>query len=98
MSATTATPPRPRRVSRFGPALPPRTFAGFAAAIATVLQIAFFGYHSLDDQEQSTALTAHTLQLMQRMDALLSSVKDAETGQRGYLLTGRESYLEPYDT
>jgi len=97
MSATTATLPKPHRVSRFGPALPPRTFAGFAAAIATVVLIAFFGYHSLDDQEQSTALTAHTLQVMQRIDALLSSVKDAETGQRGYLLTGRESYLEPYD-
>src|SRR5947209_3879081 len=27
---------------------------------------------------------------------LLSTLKDADTGQRGYLLTGRESYLEPY--
>ena len=26
----------------------------------------------------------------------LSTVKDAETGQRGYLLTGDEKYLEPY--
>ena len=28
---------------------------------------------------------------------LLSAIKDAETGQRGYLLTGRESYLGPYN-
>ncbi|HEY8612705.1 MAG TPA: CHASE3 domain-containing protein, partial [Roseomonas sp.] len=28
---------------------------------------------------------------------LLSHMKDAETGQRGYLLTGREEYLAPYD-
>ena len=28
--------------------------------------------------------------------ALLSSLKDAETGQRGLLLTGRDEYLEPY--
>lgn len=26
----------------------------------------------------------------------LSTLKDAETGQRGYLLTGRQSYLQPY--
>jgi len=26
----------------------------------------------------------------------MSVVKDAETGQRGYLLTGNESYLEPF--
>jgi CheY-like chemotaxis protein/CHASE3 domain sensor protein len=97
MSATTASSSRTPRVKRFGPALPPRTFAGFAAAIATVVLIAFFGYHSLDDQAESTALTQHTLEVMQRVDGLLSSLKDAETGQRGYLLTGRESYLEPYD-
>ena len=28
---------------------------------------------------------------------LLSTLKDAETGQRGFLLTGREEYLEPYN-
>ena len=27
---------------------------------------------------------------------MLSSLKDAETGQRGYLLTGAEAFLEPY--
>lgn len=31
------------------------------------------------------------------IDAVLSTVKDAETGQRGYLLTGQERYLQPYD-
>src|SRR6185312_14043151 len=35
-------------------------------------------------------------QVMQRVDTLMSSIKDAETGQRGYLLTGRETYLEPF--
>ena len=89
---------KPRRVARFGPTLPPRTFAGFAAAIVTVLLIAFFGYHSQDNETESVALTTHTLQVIQRVDGLLSSVKDAESGQRGFLLTGRESYLEPYNT
>jgi CheY-like chemotaxis protein/CHASE3 domain sensor protein len=97
MSETPA-PPNARRANRFGPALPPRTFAGFAAAIVTVVLIAFFGYRSLDNEADSAALTAHTLQVMQRIDGLLSSLKDAETGQRGYLLTNSESYLEPYNT
>ena len=34
--------------------------------------------------------------MQQQLEALLSSVKDAETGQRGFLLTGEERYLEPY--
>jgi CheY-like chemotaxis protein/CHASE3 domain sensor protein len=97
MSETPA-PFNPRRANRrFGPALPPRTFVGFAAAIVTVLLIAFFGYRSLDNEADSAALTTHTLDVMQRVDGLLSSLKDAETGQRGYLLTARESYLEPYN-
>jgi CheY-like chemotaxis protein/signal transduction histidine kinase/CHASE3 domain sensor protein len=87
----------PRRANRFGPALPPRTLAGFAAAIVTVLLIAFFGYRSLDNEATNAAVTTHTLQVMQRIDGLLSSLKDAEAGQRGYLLTSRESYLEPYN-
>src|SRR4051794_26797896 len=29
--------------------------------------------------------------------SLMSAIKDAETGQRGFLLTGRDSYLEPYN-
>jgi two-component system sensor kinase FixL len=32
-----------------------------------------------------------------RVETLLSIVKDAETGGRGYLLTGDEAYLGPYD-
>lgn len=31
------------------------------------------------------------------VNSLLQSMLDAETGQRGYLLTGNETYLEPYD-
>jgi signal transduction histidine kinase/DNA-binding response OmpR family regulator/CHASE3 domain sensor protein len=97
MSETTA-PFNPRRANRFGPALPPRTFAGFVAAIVTVVLIAFFGYRSLDNSADSAALTTHTLEVMRRVDGLLSSLRDAETGQRGFLLTNRESYLEPYNT
>ena len=98
MSESTApAPASPRRINRFGPALPPRTFAGFAAAVATVLLIAFFGYRSLDNVADSTAIAAHTVNVLQRVDGLMSSLKDAETGQRGYLLTGRETYLEPYN-
>jgi PAS domain S-box-containing protein len=38
-----------------------------------------------------------TRQLQQQTDDLLASITDAETGQRGYLLTGDRQYLAPYD-
>ena len=32
-----------------------------------------------------------------QLRALLASLIDAETGERGYIITGNESYLEPYN-
>lgn len=44
----------------------------------------------------ATRRVERTLVNIERMTALLSLLKDAETGQRGYLLTGDERYLDPY--
>jgi len=33
---------------------------------------------------------------LERLEQMLSTLTDAETGQRGYLLTGEDAYLEPY--
>ena len=38
----------------------------------------------------------HTRSVLGELEAASSALKDAETGQRGYLLTGQESYLAPY--
>ena len=38
----------------------------------------------------------HTYEVIDGLQTVLSSLKDAETGQRGFLLVGQESYLEPY--
>jgi PAS domain S-box-containing protein len=38
----------------------------------------------------------HALAAVMAGDELLSSLKDAETGQRGYLVTGNEAFLQPY--
>ena len=39
---------------------------------------------------------SHTHEVLAKLEAALSSLKDAETGQRGYLLTGDAAYLDPY--
>ncbi len=41
---------------------------------------------------------SHTHEVLTELEATLSTLKDAETGQRGYLLTGEERYLEPYNS
>ena len=39
---------------------------------------------------------AHTRVVIQELGELLSSLKDAETGQRGFIITGNPDYLAPY--
>jgi signal transduction histidine kinase/CheY-like chemotaxis protein/CHASE3 domain sensor protein len=39
----------------------------------------------------------HTHEVLTVLDDILSLVKDAETGQRGFVLTGDEKYLTPYN-
>ena len=46
--------------------------------------------------EQAAAIRAHTHSLIDAASGLMSSLTDMETGQRGYLLTGDEAYLQPY--
>ena len=39
-----------------------------------------------------------THEVLEKIESFFSEMKDAETGQRGYLLTGKDEYLEPYGT
>jgi signal transduction histidine kinase/CheY-like chemotaxis protein/CHASE3 domain sensor protein len=47
-------------------------------------------------RQQAVQPMATTLDTLAELHALASHLKDAETGQRGYLLTGTEAYLAPY--
>ncbi len=65
---------------------------GIAASLAVALY-AELGYRRL---EAANRQMAATLELQASLHEALSLVVDAETGQRGYLLTGRTEYLAPY--
>ncbi|MBB3210490.1 CHASE3 domain sensor protein [Rhodopirellula rubra] len=41
---------------------------------------------------------SHTLEVLVHMESFQGSLIDAETGGRGFLLTGDESFLEPYES
>ena len=43
-------------------------------------------------------MVAHTHEVINELESTLSLTKDAETGMRGYVITGKEQYLEPYNT
>jgi signal transduction histidine kinase/ActR/RegA family two-component response regulator len=47
-------------------------------------------------QQAGLGMVAHTLRVENQLTRVLSRLLDAETGQRGYLLTGDDAYLDPY--
>jgi CHASE3 domain sensor protein len=73
-----------------------RLVAGFGLAAFTLLLVAGISYHNANLLIDTEHWVAHTHQVRTEFADLLSDLKDAETGQRGYLLTGEDSYLEPY--
>ncbi|WP_257388464.1 CHASE3 domain-containing protein, partial [Tahibacter caeni] len=76
--------------------LPARAVTGYVLAIVAIMLIAWFSYASLVNRTVTSARVQHSIDTMAAIDETLSLVKDAETGQRGYLLGGEAGYLEPY--
>jgi CheY-like chemotaxis protein/CHASE3 domain sensor protein len=76
--------------------LPTSTAVGLGLAILAVLAITLFTFRSLTERNEAATRVQRTLRVNELLEAVLSTVKDAETGQRGYLLTGEESYAAPF--
>ncbi len=72
-----------------------RVMLGVASVILVGLNALF--YWSFVKQKETSDQVTQSRKVLLKIEGVLSSIKDAETGQRGYLLTGQESYLEPYD-
>jgi CHASE3 domain sensor protein len=70
---------------------------GFAVAAATVLTVGIGGYQSTHRLIENDAWVSHTQQVRHELSGLLALLVDAETGQRGFLITGIDAFLEPYN-
>jgi len=89
--------PPPSPTLRRPRGLPLPVLAGLLAAATAVLVIAGLFLRSTHHLKQASGHVARTLDVINEADHLLSLMKDAETGQRGYLLTGAEHYLAPHE-
>jgi methyl-accepting chemotaxis protein len=69
---------------------------GYALALAILLVIGVVSYRNMVAFSNSVEWVTHSLQVRDKLGELLTKLTDAETGQRGYVITGEERYLEPY--
>lgn len=70
--------------------------AGFAVSLIIFALIAFISNASISELRERAGLVAHTQVVLRETDAVLSQLKDVETGVRGYLISRLDAYLEPY--
>jgi methyl-accepting chemotaxis protein len=69
---------------------------GFGVAVAMLFLVGGVAYRSIDALIENNHSVTHSHEVLETLGHVVSLMKDAETGQRGYLLTGDEAYLEPY--
>ena len=74
----------------------PKIGSGFALGLAIFSIVGVIAYRGTHQLINSAREETHTHQVLSKLEEILSLTKDAETGQRGYILTGESRYLEPY--
>ncbi|OGN42859.1 MAG: histidine kinase [Caulobacterales bacterium RIFCSPHIGHO2_01_FULL_70_19] len=70
---------------------------GLAAVLGFFVLSGVIAYANIQDLRANSRRVVHTHSVLVGADAVLAAAQDAETGQRGYILTGRDQYLEPYE-
>ncbi|CAN5206290.1 response regulator [soil metagenome] len=69
---------------------------GLAIVLAFFFVSGAIAYRNVEVLRTNNQKILHSHTVLIALDELLSTAQDAETGQRGYLLTGNDKYLEPY--
>ena len=72
-------------------------FIGFGIIILIMLAVIGNTYINFVKESEAVKWNVHTYKVIQESDCLLMSLLDMETGARGYVITGNESFLEPFN-
>ncbi len=78
--------------------LTPGLRLGFAAALAIILGVAIVSYRTSIELSDAAARVSHTHEVREKLATTLTSLEEAESSQRGYVVTGRHEFLRQYRT
>ncbi len=70
---------------------------GFGLSLLLVIISSAASFLSIRDLLRNAELVNQSNVVISKLESIISSMKDAETGQRGYLLSGDPVFLEPYN-
>ena len=69
---------------------------GFSIAVLALAFIGITAYRSTLQLVATAEWVTHTQQVLAGLENSISTLKDVETGRRGYVITGEDTYLDPY--
>jgi methyl-accepting chemotaxis protein len=72
--------------------------AGYALALIILVILGVVSYRTTTGLIDAAQMRAHSYQVLENLERVLSTLEAAETGQRGYIIVGEDRYLEPYQT
>jgi len=74
-----------------------KILTGFIACTIILTAVAIFSFRNNEKFIDSNVWVNHTHEVLYEFDQVLVVSVDAETGVRGFIITGNEVFLEPYD-
>ena len=72
-------------------------FAGFGIMFLVMVLLVYISFQNSNTLIEDTNWVIHTQKVIGDLNKILALLIDAETGQRGFLITTEDRYLEPYN-
>ena len=73
-----------------------RLLGAFGIVLTVLITLSSAAYRTTTANQEANDLVAHSLQVISAANGTLASLVDMETSYRGFLLSGDEAFLEPY--
>ena len=72
------------------------TLVTFFLIVVVLIGVSFLTYQNLNNYTDEVSQIRHSNKVLRSLEMILSSLKDAESGHRGYQLTHDSTFLVPY--
>ncbi|TCW33112.1 methyl-accepting chemotaxis protein [Gulbenkiania mobilis] len=82
---------------RTGLSIVARLYLGFVLVLLVVAAMVMSSWTALREQNAANGQNIHSYQVITTIDGMLEAIVNIETGQRGFLLQGQDTYLEPFE-
>ncbi|WP_144957930.1 methyl-accepting chemotaxis protein [Pseudomonas oryzihabitans] len=75
-----------------------KIYAGFALMVAIIATIIGASYRGFSAMREASDWNVHTYEVLNQIDDILGSVINIETGMRGFVITGKSTFLAPLES